>query len=442
MNNIPEYTVTQLNLDIKNVLEKSFEYVSVKGESGPITIPKSGHAYFSIKENDEVLSCICWKGNLERLDIKIEEGVEYNFLGRITSFAKFGRSGYQLIIDQIEFSGEGSILKLIEERRKHFDKLGYFDQKIKKPIPEYPENIVVITSPTGSVVRDIIQRVSSRYPLTKLTICPITVQGKSSHTEIIEYLNLINHEKLLADASLIIFARGGGSLEEMMPFNEPELIESVFKSKVPCISAIGHETDFTLLDYVADLRAPTPSAAAEIATPDQKEIFKNLENKHSSFYKAIKLTMKYYTQRTKSFQDSMSNSIQKIFSWQERVVSLINTQVNSYKNLIYFKKEKMQNSINLINQNSPIHKIQQINTRLNNYLLLLTKTITSNFDNHMQKISFQERLIKNSSIEKNLNKGYSLILNNKKLIKNKNELKKVNKFTVRFKDGDLEIDKV
>ena len=177
MNNIPEYTVTQLNLDIKNVLEKSFEYVCVKGESGPITIPKSGHAYFSIKENDEVLSCICWKGNLERLDIKIEEGVEYNFLGRITSFAKFGRSGYQLIIDQIEFSGEGSILKLIEERRKHFDKLGYFDQKIKKPIPEYPENIVVITSPTGSVVRDIIQRVSSRYPLTKLTICPITVQG-------------------------------------------------------------------------------------------------------------------------------------------------------------------------------------------------------------------------------------------------------------------------
>ena len=136
------------------------------------------------------------------------------------------------------------------------------------------------------------------------------------------------------------------------------------------------------------------------------------------------------------------NFIQKIFSWQERVVSLINTQVNSYKNLIYFKKEKMQNSINLINQNSPKYKIQQINTRLNNYFSLLTKTMTSNFDNHMQKISFQERLIKNSSIEKNLNKGYSLILNNKKLIKNKNELKKVNKFTVRFKDGDLEIDKV
>ena len=168
----------------------------------------------------------------------------------------------------------------------------------------------------------------------------------------------------------------------------------------------------------------------------------NLENKYSTFNKAIKLSIKYYMQRSKTFQDSMNISIQKIFSWQERVVSLMNTQVNSYKNIIYFKKEKMQNSINLINQNSPKHKIHQINTRLNNYLLLLTKTIISNFDNHKQKISFQERLIKNSSIERNLNKGYSLILNNKKLIKNKNELKKVNKFIVRFKDGDLEIDKV
>ena len=441
MKNIPEYTVTQLNLDIKNVLEKSFEYVSVIGECGPITIPKSGHAYFSIKENDEVLSCICWKGNLERLDIKIEEGVEYNFFGRITSFAKFGRSGYQLIIDQIEFSGEGSILKLIEDRRKYFDKLGYFDPKVKMPIPKYPGCIAVITSPTGAVIRDIIQRVTSRYPLTKLLICPITVQGKSSHIEIIEYLNLLSDQKFIQKPSLVIFARGGGSLEEMMPFNEPELIENVFKFKIPSISAIGHETDFTLLDYVADLRAPTPSAAAEMATPDQNQIYENLERKHSHFNKSIKIIIKNYTHRTKSFKDSINVSIQKIFMWQERVSKLINSQINNYQNVINVKKEKIQTPFNSINQNNPYYKIKEKTNYLNNYTSSLNKIILSNFDQYLKRISFQERIIKNSSMEKNLSKGYSLILNNKKLVKNRNELKNLKTFTIKFKDGDMEIEK-
>jgi len=441
MNNIPEYTVTQLNLDIKNILEKSFEYVSVRGECGSITIPKSGHAYFSIKESDEVLSCICWKGNLERLDIKIEEGVEYNFFGRITSFAKFGRSGYQLIIDQIEFSGEGSILKLIEERRKKFDKLGYFDINIKLPIPKYPETIAIITSPTGSVVRDIIQRVTSRYPLTKLVICPITVQGKSAHLEIIEYLDLLSNEKLSQKLSLVIFARGGGSLEEMMPFNEPELIENVFKFKIPCISAIGHETDFTLLDYVSDLRAPTPSAAAEIATPDQKEIFRNLDRKHSDYNKYIKLIIKNYYYRIKSFKDSIGISIQKIFVWQERVSNLINNQTNNYKNTIDLKKENMQDLFNSIIQNNPNNKIKQKHIYIDGYLENLKKIILSNIDKNMRKISFQERIIKNSSIEKNLIKGYSLIFNNKQLVKSRDELKNLNSFIIRFKDGKTEIEK-
>ncbi len=441
MNNIPEYTVTQLNLDIKNVLEKSFEYVSVRGEAGSITIPKSGHAYFSIKESDEVLSCICWKGNLERLDIKIEEGVEYNFFGRVTSFAKFGRSGYQLIIDQIEFSGEGSILKLIEDRRKKFEQLGYFDINIKLPIPKYPETIAVITSPTGSVVRDIIQRVTSRYPLTKLSICPITVQGKSSHLEIIEYLNLLSDEKLIEKPSLIIFARGGGSLEEMMPFNEPELIENVFKFKIPCISAIGHETDFTLLDYVADLRAPTPSAAAEIATPDQKEIFKSLDRKYFDYNKYIKLIIKNYSYKARSFQDSINNSIKKIFMWQEKVSKLIDNQKNIYKNIIDFKKETMQILFNSIIQNNPNYKIKQKNNYLNNYLTTLKKSVLSNIEKNIKKVSFQERLIKNSSIEKNLTKGYSLVFNNNQLVKNTNDLKSLRNFIIKFKDGEIKIEK-
>ena len=441
MNNIPEYTVTQLNLEVKYILERSFEYVKVKGETGPITTPKSGHAYFSIKENDEVLSCICWKGNLERLDVKIEEGVEYNFYGKVTSFAKFGRSGYQLIINQIEFSGEGSILKLIEERRKYFDKLGHFNINKKKLIPKYPSSIAVITSPTGSVIRDIIQRISARYPLAKLYLCPITVQGRKSHLEIIDYLEVLTKNNLNLIPSLVIFARGGGSLEEMMPFNEPDLIEKVFNFKIPTISAIGHETDYTLLDYVSDLRAPTPSAAAEISTPDQVQILKTLNDYNINFYKMMIAILKDYDNRVKSFSSTINVSIKKIFVWQERIDFIARNQIFTYKNSLILKKEKIQLPYNLISQNNPYNKIKEKTRFLKNYKDLLSKIFFNNINIHIKKISFYERLIKNSSIEKNLNKGYSLVFNEKKLIKTKKDIEKINNFKIRFRDGDTQIHK-
>ena len=276
VNNIPEYTVTQLNRSIKELLEEKFDYIKLIGESGPITIANSGHVYFSIKENDEVISCICWKGTYERLEINLEEGTEYNFFGRVTSYSKFGRSVYQLIIDQVEYSGDGSILKLIEKRKKDLENSGYFKEDHKLTIPKYPEKIGILTSASGSVIHDIIHRIEDRFPLTNLEVYPIPVQGKKTHSEIIEYLDLI--EKNTPKPDLIIFARGGGSLEEMMPFNEPELIKRVYDLKIPSVSAIGHETDYTLLDLVCDLRAPTPTAAAELSVPDKSEILKDLKN--------------------------------------------------------------------------------------------------------------------------------------------------------------------
>ena len=439
MNNIPEYTVTQLNLGIKNLLEGSFEYVSVKGECGAITVPKSGHSYFSIKENDEVLSCICWKGSLEKLEIKIEEGVEYNFFGKITSFAKFGRSGYQLIINQIEFSGEGSILKLIEERRRYFDKLGYFDPKQKLSLPKYPKTIIVITSPTGAVIRDIIQRVNERYPIAKILVCPITVQGKNTHLEIIEFLNIINKSTNINHPSVVIFARGGGSLEEMMPFNEPDLIKNVFDFKFPTISAIGHQTDFTLLDYVCDRRAPTPSSAAEISTPDKNEIFNQINYYNSSNYKNIKSIYSKTVYRVSNFANILNVLINKIFNWQEKINVLIQEQLNFYKTIIESKKDKIAISFNLISKNNPIAQINQKRQYLDNNLIAIKKIISSNFNKLDQKIKFQDRIIKNSSIEKNLNKGYSLVFDNSQLLKSKAELKKSNSFKIKFKDGETKV---
>jgi len=178
VNNIPEYTVTQLNRSIKNILEENFQYIKLVGESGSITIANSGHVYFSIKENDEVISCICWKGSYENLNLKIEEGTEYNFYGRITSYSKFGRSVYQLIVDDIEYSGDGSILKLIEERKKELSEKGLFDQTYKKTLPKFPKRIGVLTSSSGSVIHDIIHRIEDRFPIA-LSICNLEASNRS-----------------------------------------------------------------------------------------------------------------------------------------------------------------------------------------------------------------------------------------------------------------------
>ncbi|MEK9886052.1 MAG: exodeoxyribonuclease VII large subunit, partial [Pelagibacteraceae bacterium] len=308
VNNIPEYTVTQLNHTIKNLLEQKFEYIKLVGEAGPITIANSGHVYFSIKENDEVISCICWKGSYERLEIKIEEGAEFSFFGRVTSFSKFGRSVYQLIVDQVEYSGAGSILKLIEERKKLLTEQGYFDNKNKLQLPKFPLKIGILTSASGSVIHDIIHRISQRFPITHLYLFPITVQGKNTHQEIIEYLDLIESDtsQNLIKPDLIIFARGGGSLEELMPFNDPDLIKRVFILKIPSISAIGHETDYTLLDLVCDLRAPTPSAAAELAVPDMNYLLNDLQEKRELLNNLINKKLSMPEKNLLNFKISIS----------------------------------------------------------------------------------------------------------------------------------------
>ena len=439
MNNIPEYTVTQLNRSIKNILEENFQYIKLVGESGPITIANSGHVYLSIKENDEVISCICWKGSYENLNLKIEEGTEYNFYGRITSYSKFGRSVYQLIVDDIEYSGDGSILKLIEDRKKELSEKGLFDQKYKKILPKFPKKIGVLTSKSGSVIYDIIHRIEDRFPLTQIFVFPVPVQGKNSHIEIIDYLNLIESTNNDYNPDLIIFARGGGSLEEMMPFNEPKLIERVFKCKIPTISAIGHETDYTLLDLVCDLRAPTPTAAAEIAVPDQNQLTKNLNEMKSLFVNLLKNKIIQSRQSIMVFESSTGLISKRLFNTEQKLNQLININFNKLNNF-FDKKKKLIYDLHIkVNDFNPTHKIFYFKEKIkilnkNNLLSIKNKAKFSK-----QKISLLYRLLNSSSIDKNLKKGYAILQKDKKLIKDIKTLRDTSEFSIKMKDGSLKI---
>ena len=223
-------------------------------------------------------------------------------------------------------------------------------------------------------------------------------------------------------------------MEEMMPYNEPKLIEKVFSFKIPTISAIGHETDFTLLDYVSDLRAPTPSAA-----PNQKEITNFLKRSDINMNRLMNSTFKDYEYRIKSFISIIKISTKKIYLWQEKISFIITQNINNYKNLIDFNINKIQVPFNKINFNNPNYKLSQKKNYLENYCRALDKIFSSRFNSYSQKIQFQERLIKNSSIEKNLKKGYSLIFNKKKLIKTKKEFDSFNHFKVKFSDGESDI---
>ena len=443
MNNIPEYTVSQLNRSIKDLLEENFAYLKLVGETGSVTIAGSGHVYFSIKENDEVISCICWKGSYENLQIKIEEGTEYNFYGRITSYSKFGRSVYQLIIDQVEYSGTGSILKLIEDRKKELTSMGFFDDNIKKKLPKYPKLIGVLTSASGSVIHDIIHRISERFPITQIQVYPISVQGKNSHIEIIDFLDLIeNHEiKELLKPDLIIFARGGGSLEELMPFNEPDLIKRVFNLKIPNISAIGHETDYTLLDYVSDLRAPTPTAAAEIAVPDKNHLLNHIQDLQEKLNYSIEQRYILVEQLLLKFKNSVNYFSNKVKDIEGKLSKINNENLEIVSNSFYNKSNLFNDLIIRLQESSPKQKISEIQNNIQ-YINFNNKNFVMNKLKILsQKLYLLNKILNTTSIERNLKKGYAILKSNNKIVKSVRSLKKLEFFDVTLKDGVINIKK-
>jgi len=279
MQNIPEFSVSEITNLTKKILEENFTLIRVRGEISKVK-EFNKHLYFSIKDQNYVLNSVCWSRNVDFLNIKPEEGMEVCAQGKLTTYAKGSISNYQLQVEQIDIQGEGALLKIFELRKKKLMEEGLFDTKFKKKLPFLPTKIGIITSSTGAVIMDIIDRVKKRFPM-HLELYPVSVQGLKSANEIVLGLNYFNQ---YTKVDLVIIARGGGGVEDFMPFNDENLVRAVFKSKIPVVSAIGHETDFTLLDFVADVRAATPTAAAEIAVPDInnlrkeiKEIFKNLK---------------------------------------------------------------------------------------------------------------------------------------------------------------------
>lgn len=277
--NLREYSVSELAGAVKRVIEDGFGFVRVKGELGRVTRAASGHLYLDLKDETATISGVVWKGNAQRLAIAPEQGMEVVATGKLTTFP--GQSKYQIIIDSIEPAGAGALMAILEERRRRLTAEGLFDASRKRTIPFLPEVIGVVTSPSGAVIRDILHRLRERFP-RRVLVWPTLVQGKGADAQIaaaIDGFNALDAGGDVPRPDVIIVARGGGSLEDLWCFNEEVVIRAAAASKIPLISAVGHETDTTLIDFAADLRAPTPTAAAEKAAPVRSELVAEVLNK-------------------------------------------------------------------------------------------------------------------------------------------------------------------
>src|ERR1700761_5544815 len=285
--NLPELTVSELSGALKRTIEDAYGYVRVRGELGKVSYHSNGHVYFDLKDDRASIAGVIWRSSTPRIKIKLEAGLEVVTTGRLTTYP--GRSQYQLIVETVEPAGLGALMALLEERRKKFIAEGLFDEARKQLLPYLPNVIGVITSPTGAVIRDILHRLSDRFP-RRVLVWPVAVQGEGAAQQIaaaIEGFNKLPELGPVPRPDVLIVGRGGGSVEDLMAFNEEIVVRAAAASNIPLISAVGHETDTTLIDYASDVRAPTPTAAAEMAVPVRENLLAQVMDCGARLYQCL-----------------------------------------------------------------------------------------------------------------------------------------------------------
>ena len=431
--NNPVYSVGEFSHVIKKLVETNFSYIRIRGEISRPSFPGSGHVYFTLKDADGTIAAIIWKYTLPRLSIRPEEGMEVICTGKITTFS--GQSKYQIIVDSMEVAGEGALLKMLEDRRKKLLAEGLFKQEHKKPIPYLPERIGVITSPSGAVIKDILHRLSDRFP-SHVYLWPVAVQGDGSAKQIanaIDSFNQLTDKTNIKKPDLLIVARGGGSLEDLWSFNEEIVVRSVFNSSIPVISAVGHETDTTLIDFVSDLRAPTPTGAAEKSVPVRDELLARINQ--------LKLRLNTsYTNKINNNKDRL-NSLVRLLGKPDQIFDNKNQKLD----FIYKDIERLFKSI-FVDQKNKINQYAQRLTPpkiLINNLDAKTKLLDTRFKNYLENIISRKetklvslsQLLESSSFNRILDRGFSLVMDNQgKPIKLSSEAPKKANVQIKFSD--------
>ena len=429
-------SVSELTNAIKQKLEGVFALIAVQGEVSNLRKQASGHLYFTLKDSDSQISSVLFRGTAAHLSRIPKEGDQLIIRGALSVYAP--RGTYQIIVREVEFSGTGQLLQRLHELKIKLQGLGWLDKEHKKPLPPFPKTIGVITSPTGSVIQDILNILSRRHAGFHVILNPVRVQGREAAGEIAEAIKAFNTYKL---ADVLIVGRGGGSLEDLWPFNEEIVAKAIFESELPIISAVGHETDFTLCDFVADLRAPTPSAAAELVTLEKTELLKSLmkmevrlaqtmqthlrSHKHMlsllakqpPFRSPYTLLSKYLQLVDGLIQDVGDAIDQLMTKWRLAITSLER------------QKEALKPGSQVVHMRKNFEMGTKELTRIMNSRLSQEKERIEKLKNHLQAIN-PRNLLK---------KGFSIAFHEKNdsVILSTSEVKKGDRLKIQFSDGNI-----
>ncbi|MCW8804082.1 MAG: exodeoxyribonuclease VII large subunit [Ignavibacteriaceae bacterium] len=382
-------TVSELTKEIRRTLEESFEQVSVIGEISNFKSHVSGHWYFSLKDADAVINCTMWKGFNQYVFFTPQDGMKIIVNGKLTVYPP--RGSYQLDIRSMKPAGLGELQEAFEKLKKKLEAEGLFDEKYKKQIPTFPQKIGIVTAIDGAAFRDLISVAKRRFPLAEIVIAPARVQGSGASKSIVNSVKLLNE---FQGINVIIVARGGGSIEDLWAFNEEIVARAIFKSKIPVISGVGHEVDFTIADYVADLRAPTPSVAMEIVTPDINEI-ENFIN---------------------GFLSKSSSDIESLLEEKKEEVAS------------FYRSYGFRLPMEILNRNS-----QQVDTSIGRILQSIDK-FSLIYDN---KISLLSKSLESYDIQRFLKRGFVLVKQNSKFVTRASNFNKAKKAQLKFYDGEI-----
>lgn len=431
--NSPDLTVSELSSNLKRIIEQNFDYVRVRGELGRVTIARSGHMYADIKDDKAVLNTVMWKGQVNALSFRPEEGLEVVAEGKLSIYA--GRSNYQMIASTMRPAGAGALMALLEERKKKLAAEGLFDPKHKKPLPYLPTTIGVVTSPTGAVIRDILHRVADRFP-ARVVLWPALVQGELAAGQIEAGIRGFNAMTGDERPDVLIVGRGGGSIEDLWPFNEEAVVRAAFESSIPLISAVGHETDTTLIDYVSDARAPTPTGAAEIAVPVRSELALTLEDYQGRLKRSLLQRTGRYSDRLKAARLPKPSAL---LTPQRQRFDLVEAGLRrALQSMVDRKRVDLTGvSARLRPEALPLD-IRRRRQRLRDVAVRARPGLNRILERRSDQLQTAGKLLETLSYQATLRRGYALIADETgTVVRNTDQLGKGDAIEIRLADGTI-----
>lgn len=434
MQNAEAITVTQLTRSIKVLLESHFERICLQGEISNLARPGSGHIYFNVKDENSQISGVMFRSSVQRSRFNLENGQELYFFGRITVYEP--RGTYQIIVDRVEPIGSGALQLAFEQLKKKLLEEGLFDEEKKKPIPFIPQGIGIVTSPTGAAVRDILNILNRRFPGVPVLINPVSVQGESAAGEIAQAVMQLNRQE---GVDVIIVGRGGGSIEDLWAFNEEIVARAIYASEIPVVSAVGHETDFTIADFVADLRAPTPSAAAELVVPVRDELLLDVQSLENELKRQVRRKLDLYSDRLQYYRKRLRSPDWVIQRHMMKVDELTASLQQLAEKTVYRTANHYRDLRQRLLLKSPLPVIDSKKQRINELKIRVEGAMNTLVQQKKNRIGELSHVLDTLSPLLTMARGYSVAVDDDgNTMTSVKQAKKDSRFNLHFHDGSIE----